>query len=204
MADTTFTALPVEEIPLRASRLSILWGFCRRNPLGAIGAVIVIAMIIMAAGAEILSSYDPLANDFGAMLAPPNALPLVQALDAIREADLILMGPGSLYTSILPNLLIPEITLAIARSWAPRVPDLKHTLTVCPGRHVIARATTPRSWRANGPDSGGTSRVSCPPGPEGSDARQDGKAKPFWAEAGLARAIMAGTAHRAKDRKRMK
>jgi uncharacterized cofD-like protein len=54
-------------------------------------------------------------------LAPPNALPLDEALDAISEADLILMGPGSLYTSILPNLLIPEITRAIARSRAPRV-----------------------------------------------------------------------------------
>jgi uncharacterized cofD-like protein len=54
-------------------------------------------------------------------LAPPNARPLDEALDAIREADLILMGPGSLYTSILPNLLIPEITRAIARSRAPRV-----------------------------------------------------------------------------------
>jgi peptide/nickel transport system permease protein len=73
MADTTFTALPVEELPQRASRLSVLWGFCRRNPLGAIGAVIVIAMMVMAAGAEVLSSYDPLANDFSAMLAPPDA-----------------------------------------------------------------------------------------------------------------------------------
>ena len=55
------------------------------------------------------------------MLAPPNARPPDEALQAIREADLILMGPGSLYTSILPNLLIPEIARAIARSRAPRV-----------------------------------------------------------------------------------
>lgn len=54
-------------------------------------------------------------------LAPPNARPLQEAVQAIREADLILMGPGSLYTSILPNLLIPEIARAIARSRAPRV-----------------------------------------------------------------------------------
>src|ERR1700746_3365319 len=47
------------------------------------------------------------------------ALPL--AIEAIKEADLILLGPGSLYTSILPNLLIPEIANAIARSKAPRV-----------------------------------------------------------------------------------
>lgn len=54
-------------------------------------------------------------------LTPPNARPLHEAVKAIREADLILMGPGSLYTSILPNLLIPEIARAIAQSRAPRV-----------------------------------------------------------------------------------
>ena len=47
------------------------------------------------------------------------ALPL--AIEAIKEADLILLGPGSLYTSILPNLLIPEIAGAIAKSRASRV-----------------------------------------------------------------------------------
>jgi len=54
-------------------------------------------------------------------LAPPHARPLDEAVEAIREADLILMGPGSLYTSILPNLLIPDIARSIARSRAPRV-----------------------------------------------------------------------------------
>jgi uncharacterized cofD-like protein len=47
------------------------------------------------------------------------ALPAV--MEAIKHADLILLGPGSLYTSILPNLLIPEIANAIAKSKAPRV-----------------------------------------------------------------------------------
>jgi uncharacterized cofD-like protein len=54
-------------------------------------------------------------------LSPRSARPLPKALEAIKEADLILLGPGSLYTSILPNLLIPEIAKAIARSKAPRV-----------------------------------------------------------------------------------
>ena len=44
-----------------------------------------------------------------------------EALEAITQADLILLGPGSLYTSILPNLLIPEIASAIVKSKAPRV-----------------------------------------------------------------------------------
>ena len=54
-------------------------------------------------------------------LLPRTARPLPKAVEAIRQADLILLGPGSLYTSILPNLLIPEIANAIAKSTAPRV-----------------------------------------------------------------------------------
>lgn len=54
-------------------------------------------------------------------LAPRRVRPLPPAIEAIHHADLILMGPGSLYTSVIPNLLIPEIAQAIARSKAPRV-----------------------------------------------------------------------------------
>ncbi len=54
-------------------------------------------------------------------LNPRRVLPLPAAIEAIQQADLILMGPGSLYTSVIPNLLIPEIAHAIARSKAPRV-----------------------------------------------------------------------------------
>ena len=49
----------------------------------------------------------------------PPALP--RALEAIAHADLILLGPGSLYTSLLPNLLVPELVEAIRRSKAPRL-----------------------------------------------------------------------------------
>ncbi len=54
-------------------------------------------------------------------LSPSRVRPLPAAIEAIDQADLILMGPGSLYTSVLPNLLIPDIAAAIARSKAPRV-----------------------------------------------------------------------------------
>jgi uncharacterized cofD-like protein len=54
-------------------------------------------------------------------LNPRGPRPLPKAIDAIEEADLILMGPGSLYTSVIPNLLIPEIAKAVVRSRAPRV-----------------------------------------------------------------------------------
>jgi uncharacterized cofD-like protein len=49
----------------------------------------------------------------------PPALP--KALEAIAHADLIVLGPGSLYTSLLPNLLVPELVNAISRSKAPRL-----------------------------------------------------------------------------------
>ncbi len=55
------------------------------------------------------------------VLSPRYVRPLAEALDAIKQADLILLGPGSLYTSVLPNLLIPEIARTIAHSQAPRV-----------------------------------------------------------------------------------
>ena len=54
-------------------------------------------------------------------LNPRRVRPLPMAIEAIQQADIILMGPGSLYTSIIPNLLIPEIADAIARSKSPRV-----------------------------------------------------------------------------------
>jgi uncharacterized cofD-like protein len=54
-------------------------------------------------------------------LVPRGVRPLPSALEAIQSADLILLGPGSLYTSVIPNLLIPEIARAIAKSKAPRV-----------------------------------------------------------------------------------
>jgi len=49
----------------------------------------------------------------------PPAIP--RALEAIANADLIVLGPGSLYTSLLPNLLVPELVQAISRSKAPRL-----------------------------------------------------------------------------------
>lgn len=49
----------------------------------------------------------------------PSALP--EAIRAIQEADAILIGPGSLFTSLAPNLLVPEITAALLDSKVPRL-----------------------------------------------------------------------------------
>lgn len=54
-------------------------------------------------------------------IQPPNPQPLGAALSAIAEADLILMGPGSLYTSLIPHLLIPGIADAIRKTEVPRI-----------------------------------------------------------------------------------
>ncbi|WP_409343945.1 uridine diphosphate-N-acetylglucosamine-binding protein YvcK [Paenibacillus sp. MBLB4367] len=52
---------------------------------------------------------------------PPDAKPLDEALEAIEQADAILMGPGSLYTSIIPNLLVPDIAKKILESTAVKL-----------------------------------------------------------------------------------
>jgi len=54
-------------------------------------------------------------------LVPPDAPPLPQTLKAISEADLITVGPGSLFTSLATNLLIPGIPEALVNSHALRV-----------------------------------------------------------------------------------
>ncbi|MBN9660487.1 MAG: YvcK family protein [Acidobacteria bacterium] len=49
-------------------------------------------------------------------LLPADAEPMAETLKAIRRADLITMGPGSLFTSVIPNLLVERIPAAIRRS----------------------------------------------------------------------------------------
>ena len=52
-------------------------------------------------------------------LEPESPEPLPEAMLAILRADLILLAPGSLYTSTLPNLLIPELRRALQQTNAP-------------------------------------------------------------------------------------
>lgn len=54
-------------------------------------------------------------------LEPSDAAPLNEALLAIADADAILIGPGSLYTSIIPNLLVRGLFSAVSRSTAPKI-----------------------------------------------------------------------------------
>ena len=54
-------------------------------------------------------------------LTPETAQPLPETIHEIRQADMIIFGPGSLYTSILPNLLVPKLGDEICRSKAKKV-----------------------------------------------------------------------------------
>lgn len=54
-------------------------------------------------------------------LEPEQCLPLPQVLKAIRSADVITVGPGSLYTSILPNLLVSQVARVMGESAATKI-----------------------------------------------------------------------------------
>ena len=54
-------------------------------------------------------------------LEPAQAAPLPETLDAIAAADLITLGPGSLFTSVITNLLVAGIPEALARAKGTRV-----------------------------------------------------------------------------------
>ncbi|MHC0037811.1 gluconeogenesis factor YvcK family protein [Pseudoneobacillus sp. C159] len=54
-------------------------------------------------------------------LTPEQIKPLPETILAIRQADLIVIGPGSLYTSILPNLLVPTLGEEVCQARAKKV-----------------------------------------------------------------------------------
>ena len=55
------------------------------------------------------------------MINPKDAKPLQDAIKAIEEADAIVLGPGSLYTSVIPNLLVKDISESIRKSDAIKI-----------------------------------------------------------------------------------
>lgn len=54
-------------------------------------------------------------------LIPERPKPLPDAIDAIRRADLVILGPGSLYTSVIPNLLVEGVPQALAQTEAMKM-----------------------------------------------------------------------------------
>jgi len=57
----------------------------------------------------------------GVWLEPEGAKPLPEALRAVDEADIIVLGPGSLFTSVIPNLLLPEFAEKLRETHTPKV-----------------------------------------------------------------------------------
>ena len=76
------------------------------------------------------------------MINPPNAEASPAAIHAINDADLIVIGPGSLYTSILPNLMVPSIVDAITQSKAIKyyicnvATEIGETQNFTVGKHI--------------------------------------------------------------------
>ena len=70
-------------------------------------------------GESNISQSKKMISRIGCLPENPSALP--SALESIKEADVIVLGPGSLYTSLLPNLLVPEIVDALLKSTAPKI-----------------------------------------------------------------------------------
>lgn len=64
--------LAIDQAPARLSRLATVRKFCVENPLGAIGAVVVLTMLVMAACADFVTIHDPTRNNFAAMLEAPS------------------------------------------------------------------------------------------------------------------------------------
>lgn len=70
------------------------------------------------ANIPLVAHQNPIQEIF---LEPEDVKPYFKAIEAIAKADLIIIGPGSLYTSIIPNLLIKDLTKAILNASVPKV-----------------------------------------------------------------------------------
>jgi peptide/nickel transport system permease protein len=71
MVDLPYTAALEDTVAAPRARSSVL-DFCRREPLGTFGLVLVAVMAVAGLGAEWIAPYSPTANDFAAMTEPPS------------------------------------------------------------------------------------------------------------------------------------
>ncbi|MDF2968061.1 MAG: protein of unknown function and CofD [Nocardioidaceae bacterium] len=77
-------------------------------------------------------------------LDPPDPPACAEAVTALRAADWVVVGPGSWYTSVLPNLLVPELFAALHATAARRLltvnlaPQQGETDEMTPAQHLIA------------------------------------------------------------------
>ncbi len=87
--------------------------------------VTLVAHIRTATGVELVVGESEIPKKQGkierVMLEPQTVRVYPPALQAILQADMIVMGPGSLYTSVMPNLLVRDIVLALEQAQGKRV-----------------------------------------------------------------------------------
>lgn len=65
--------------------------------------------------------YDKVAKIERIFINPSNCVPAPGVLEAIKEADAIIIGPGSLYTNVIPNLLVKNVSKVIKESNAIKI-----------------------------------------------------------------------------------
>jgi uncharacterized cofD-like protein len=101
--------------------------------LGASGRVLPMSLTPLVMAAQILGA-DPAAPDavttvrgqvevatshgtiLSVALEPANPVPCPEAVEAVREADWVVLGPGSWFTSVIPHLLVPELCTAVVET----------------------------------------------------------------------------------------
>ena len=70
---TAVTSIESTELPPKKSAFTVVFRWCKRQPLGAISAAVLVGIILVAAFADLVSPYDPELNDFANMLTAPGA-----------------------------------------------------------------------------------------------------------------------------------
>jgi uncharacterized cofD-like protein len=94
-------------------------------------------------------------------LIPEDAEPAAEALEAVAEADVVVLGPGSLYTSVLPHLLMPGMRESLAASGAKKV-YVTNLHTGTQETTGMTHADQLRVIRSHAPDLRFDAIIACP------------------------------------------
>jgi uncharacterized cofD-like protein len=111
-----------DEALLASERVLAMWGRVLPSTLAQVtlvAEVVVGETVQRVAGESLIPEAGGKIKKVG--LEPAGARAYPPAVQAILQADLVVIGPGSLYTSILPNLLVRDLAEALRHTRAPRV-----------------------------------------------------------------------------------
>ncbi len=114
-------AVIIVQVPVWSRAGSSLIKFVRRQPLGAIGGVIMFVLVFMAIAAPVITTYDPLAGDSTARLLPPSAAHLAGTDQHGRDlfTRIVYGSQTSLQIGILVTLatVLPAIVLGLVSAY---------------------------------------------------------------------------------------